>query len=169
MLFQQFRILVLKLFSEWCEKEPFVSETLLNWLVADLNLRIPYWSIIASHVRWHPWSLKHIPFINPLRPEQNVGKEIFNFFKVANRVNSIYLGQYHGCWCPGSLRRQDISNHDIDWVKLVSPGLIRGRISIIYGMSVWRNDIKCKYMFMFPLKNLARKVLTKFYDALWHH
>ena len=23
-------------------------------------------------------------------------------------------GQYHGCWCPGSLRRQDISSHDID-------------------------------------------------------
>ena len=25
--------------------------------------------------------------------------------------------QYHGCWCPGSLRRQDISNYDIDLVK----------------------------------------------------
>ena len=34
---------------------------------------------------------------------------------------------------------------------------MRGRISIIFGMSVWRNDIKYKYMFMFPLKNLARK------------
>ena len=70
-----------------------------------------------------------------------------------------WLGQYNGCWCPGSLRRQDISNHDIDYVKYVSPGLIRGRISIIYGMSVWRNDIKYKYMFMFPLRNLARKKL----------
>ena len=28
-------------------------------------------------------------------------------------------------------------------------------------MSVWRNDIKCKYMFMFPLKNLARKGLIE--------
>ena len=28
-----------------------------------------------------------------------------------------YLGQYHGCWYPGSLRRQVISNHDIDYVK----------------------------------------------------
>ena len=27
-------------------------------------------------------------------------------------------------------------------------------------MSVWRNDIKCKYMFMFPLNNLAHKELT---------
>ena len=24
---------------------------------------------------------------------------------------------------------------------------------------MWRNDTKCKYMFMFPLKNLARKGL----------
>ena len=38
---------------------------------------------------------------------------------------------------------------------------MRGRISIIFGMSVWRNDIKCKYMFMFPLKNLARKELMR--------
>ena len=27
-------------------------------------------------------------------------------------------------------------------------------------MSMWRNDTKCKYMFMFPLKNLAHKGLT---------
>ena len=27
------------------------------------------------------------------------------------------LGQYHGCWCPGSLGRQDISSHDIDNVE----------------------------------------------------
>ena len=26
---------------------------------------------------------------------------------------------------------------------------------------MWRNDIKCKYMFMFSLKNLARKGLTQ--------
>ena len=24
-----------------------------------------------------------------------------------------------------------------------------------YGMSVWRNDVKCKYMFMFPLKKIS--------------
>ena len=31
-------------------------------------------------------------------------------------------------------------------------------------MSVWRNDITCKYMFMFPLKNLACKGLTLHWD-----
>ena len=58
-------------------------------------------------------------------------------------------------WLSGSLRRQDISNHDIDYVEWVSPGLIRGRISIIFGMSVWRDDMKCKYMFMYPLKKFS--------------
>ena len=36
---------------------------------------------------------------------------------IGDRVNSVQLGQYHGCWCPGSLRRQDISSHDIDYVE----------------------------------------------------
>ena len=27
-------------------------------------------------------------------------------------------------------------------------------------LSMWRNDIKCKYLFMFPLQNLARKGLS---------
>ena len=31
---------------------------------------------------------------------------------------------------------------------------------------MWSNDIKCKYMFMFPLKNLARKGLRKSRDDL---
>ena len=25
--------------------------------------------------------------------------------------------QYHGSWCPGFLRRQDISTHNIDYVE----------------------------------------------------
>ena len=25
--------------------------------------------------------------------------------------------KYHGCWCPGSLRHQDISTHDINYVE----------------------------------------------------
>ena len=33
-----------------------------------------------------------------------------------DRVISVELGQYHSCWRPGSLRRQDISIHDIDYV-----------------------------------------------------
>ena len=76
-----------------------------------------------------------------------------------DRVNSVYLGQYHGCWCPGSLRRQDINSHDIDYIEYVGPSRIRGSILSTCVKSMWSNDIKCKYMFMFPLNNLARKGL----------
>ena len=34
-----------------------------------------------------------------------------------DRINSVQLNKHHGCWCPGHLRRQDISNHDVDYVE----------------------------------------------------
>ena len=44
--------------------------------------------------------------------------------------------------------------HQPPWYWLCKIGkswsFIRGRISIIYGMAVWRNDIKCKCMSIFP-------------------
>ena len=80
-----------------------------------------------------------------------------------DRVNSVYLGQYHGCWCPGSLRRQDISSHDIDYIEYVGPSRIRGSVLSTCVKSMWSNGIKCKYMFVFPLKNLARKGLKLYF------
>ena len=74
-----------------------------------------------------------------------------------DQINLVWLGQYHGCWCLGSLRRQDISSHDINYV---GSGLTWGRILSTCAILMWSNDIKCKYMFMFPLKNLARKGLS---------
>ena len=59
----------------------------------------------------------------------------------------------------GSLRRQDISSHDIDNVEYVGPGLTWGRILSTSVISMWSNDIKCKYLFIFTLQNLARKGL----------
>ena len=67
--------------------------------------------------------------------------------------------QYHGCWCPGSLHRQDISSHDIDYVEYVGAGVTWGRILSTCVLSMWSNDIKCKYIFMFSLKKLAHKEL----------
>ena len=61
---------------------------------------------------------------------------------------------------PPPLCRQDISSHDIDSVEYVGPGLTWGRILSTCFISMWSNDIKCKYMFKFPLKNLACKELT---------
>ena len=61
--------------------------------------------------------------------------------------------------CLQALRRQDISSHDIDYVEYVGPDLAWGRILGTCVVSMWSNDIKCKYMFIFPLQNLARKEL----------
>ena len=55
---------------------------------------------------------------------------------------------------------QDISSPDIDFIGYTYPSLTWGRILSTCVKSMWRNDIKYKYMFMFPLKNLACKGLT---------
>ena len=47
----------------------------------------------------------------------------------------VWQGQYHGCWCLGSLRRQVISPHDIDYVEWL--GLPWQRISSTCAISVW--------------------------------
>ena len=79
---------------------------------------------------------------------------------ILNVRGSSYLGQFHGCWCPGSLRRQDIISHDINCIGYVDPSLTWGRIFSTCVKSMWRNDIKSKYMFMFPQNKLACKWLS---------
>ena len=59
-----------------------------------------------------------------------------------------------------------ISSHDIDYVAYVGPGLTWRKILSTCVKSMWSNDIKCKYMFMFPLNNLARKELGIWYKFL---
>ena len=55
------------------------------------------------------------------------------------------------------------------WLCRISgPGLTWGRILSTCVSSMWSNDIKCKYMFMFPLKNLARKGLISNLKHLMH-
>ena len=46
------------------------------------------------------------------------------------------------------------------YIEYVGPYLIWGKILSTCVISMWSNDIKCKRMFIFPLKNLARKELT---------
>ena len=45
-----------------------------------------------------------------------------------------------------------------DYREYVGPSHIRGSVLSTCVKSMWSNDIKCKYMFMFPLKNLASKL-----------
>ena len=49
-------------------------------------------------------------------------------------------GQYHDCWCPGSLYHQDISSHNIDNIGETCPFLPPGSISSTFAISVLRND-----------------------------
>ena len=81
------------------------------------------------------------------------------------------MTQYHGCWCPGDVRSQDISSHDIDYIEYVpvGPSLIWGSVLSTCVKSMWSNDIKCKYMFMFPLKNLALKGLKLLSHCTQHN
>ena len=67
----------------------------------------------------------------------------------AERFYENWLVQYHGCWCPGSLRSQVLCSHGNDFV---GPWLPWGRISTVFVIFMLRNDIKCKHIFMF-LKN----------------
>ena len=80
---------------------------------------------------------------------------------VWEQINVVQRSKCHGCWCPVSCC-QVISSHTCDIYCVdcrVSSFLIWGRISTTCVMSMWSNDIKCKYIyiFMFPLKNLAHK------------
>ena len=96
-----------------------------------------------------------LEFLSTLKLDRGLGSsKRYGYFKLltcGDRVISVKLGQYHDCWCPGSLRRQDIISHDIDYVEYVGPGLTWGWILSTCVISMWSNDIKCKYMFMFPL------------------
>ena len=60
---------------------------------------------------------------------------------------------------PSSLKLQDYTEYSI-----VHNSIIWGRISTTCVVSMWRNDTKFRYMFMFPLKNLACKGLIKWID-----
>ena len=39
------------------------------------------------------------------------------YYKLLIWIIPVQHSQYHGCWWSGSLRRQDISTHDIDYVE----------------------------------------------------
>ena len=86
-VFFRARILVIKMYGKCYDNYFFVI-----YRQSRYSNRISIW-----------WITYCLPFLKTL----NCG----------DRVISVWLGQYHGCWCTGSLRRQDISSHDIDYVE----------------------------------------------------
>ena len=94
-----------------------------------------------------------------------IGILVLNITKLDRAINQSltlnmrgpsYLGLTRSISC-----RQDISSHAIDYIEYVAPSLTWGRILSTCVISMWINDTKCKYMFMFPLKKLARKGLNQ--------
>ena len=79
-----------------------------------------------------------------------------NCFSKMWRISLPRMLQNNDLQCCSSLRRQDISSNDIDYIEYVRPPLTWGRILSTCEKSMWRGDIKCKYVFLFPLINLAR-------------
>ena len=72
----------------------------------------------------------------------STGRKYTDFLKplmCAEQINSVPQSEYHGCWCPGSLRRQDISTHGIDYVEYGG----HGRVFRTTG-SLWGNILSLK-------------------------
>ena len=99
------------------------------------------------------WIMKHIPYflLNVFNP-WHVGTELI-WFHIANIIIADALAP-----CIARTLAPMIST--IDYAS-VGPCLTWGRISTTCVMSMWKNDIKCKYMFMLPLNNVAHKGLSK--------
>ena len=64
-----------------------------------------------------------------------------------NWNNTGELGQYHGCWCPGSFHRQAINNHAIDNVTIWTT----------WSIAVLRNYSKCRCFTWKSRMNLYKK------------
>ena len=102
---------------------------------------------------WHPVGGHH---------EKTRGGQYLQYCKINNiyinttgdRINQVQHSKYYGCWCPGSLRRQVISIHDIDYVEPVGICLTWGRISTMCIVSMWNNDINVYICLGFLWKKL---------------
>ena len=72
------------------------------------------------------------------------------------------IGQCYGCWCPGSLRRQDNNSHNIDHA-IINPFLFeRNNFNYIYmylgcTISVSKNGKKYIHAYMFLRNNSSCK------------
>ena len=81
---------------------------------------------------------------------------LYTHWGLSWRINKLFcwdrnipgkLGQYIGCWCPGSFHRHVISSHNIHCMQRRYPCLPWEWISTTCGISVLRNDMKYKSVF----------------------
>ena len=96
----------LRIFSTLClHFQPWFKKKKIKLIKILLSLFIkPDWQDVS--IAWASY--------NDVLNRQQV---IILNLNVRDRVFSVSLCQYHGCWYPNSLLHQDISIHDIDYVK----------------------------------------------------
>ena len=58
-----------------------------------------------------------------------MGNEIYQPLTRGARIIPVQQIQYYGCWCPGFLRRQDISTYGFNYEELLSSSLTWGKVS----------------------------------------
>ena len=84
-----------------------------------------------------------------------------------NRNIAGNLYQHHCCWCHGSLRRQVMSNHNIEYVQFVSTMDKCQQFKFLFSLI----DVGGKYNSVISRQNSARKFLipTNTYGLLFPH
>ena len=79
----------------------------------------PSW--LSNRMIWNSVDAGYKLFCNRKSTSASLAYRIFtSYFKpltCGDRIIPVQHSQYRGCWCPGSLCRQDISTHDIDCVE----------------------------------------------------
>ena len=99
------------------------------------------WSIHRSLITFHDGKYHSVSkYVNPLhakffRGNINIYLHFVSFLhiyttqvvEILPQVRQELHSQYHGCWCPGNVRSQGISSHDIDLFKprWLSPHTLR--------------------------------------------
>ena len=97
-----------------------------------MNINKNIWS---DKFKYHSICLKLSPcFLSLFMPE----KEIFQLW-----------GQYHVCWCPGSLSHQSISRHGVGCARLATWIVVPELISSTMKEPNPRWNSKCEYIFCY--------------------
>ena len=151
---------------------PFQYEYLSGTGISIIKIRWLWHHLIfimGIHIliRWHPYietfpqwpSHQRVAWLSDSINPWHEGTELswFDWVRLTRSVSWLLM--------PWLLMSPD---HQHPWYWLcwiVNPCLTLGRISTISVTSMSRNDIKCKYTFLFPLQNLACKGLNHY----WTH
>ena len=119
--------------------------------------------ILSTHISQHPVKLAFTKRVLRLANYRGI-IYILNILRISSQPlwkGNICeeQGQYQCCWWPGYLHHQAISRHGN---VRGYPGLPWQQILITCDISIWRNDMKCQYNFMFSgWKKVAQELILQ--------